>query len=86
MLSYLFVLTEPKCSSNDVILLAIIGVLVLVIIVLLIFIIWQRKKGKLFSENIFLAKNLVFNLLNDDLYPFFQELQKRKGTDLINKF
>ena len=50
MLSYLFVFTECECSCNDTILLAIIGVLVLIIILLLVFIIWQRKKGKLFSE------------------------------------
>ena len=58
MLSYLFVLTEPKCSCNDAILLAIIGVLVLMIALLLIFIIWQRKKGKLFSVISFLQRIL----------------------------
>ena len=85
MLPYLFVLIESKCSCNDVILLAIIGILVLIIILLLVFIIWQRKKGKLFSEISFWQGILWLILLNDALYPFFQELQKRKGTNLIKR-
>ena len=85
MLPYLFVLIESKCSCNDVILLAIIGVLVLIIILLLVFIIWQRKKGKLFSQISFWQGILWLILLNDALYPFFQELQKRKGTNLIKR-
>ena len=45
---FFFIATEEcKCSCNDVMLAAIIGVLVLIIIVLIIYIVWLRKKGKI---------------------------------------
>ena len=64
---------------------AIIGVLVFIIILLIVIIILQQTKGKLFSENLLQATDLIINLLNYDFYLISQVKQERKGTDFDQK-
>ena len=60
-----FIATEEcKCSCNDVILAAIVGVLVFIIIGLILYIVWLRKKGKTiltFSSASFFFSAVVSN-------------------------